>query len=135
MTEQANIIVNPLQEYFAGGSTAYLIGINAYKTLPQLQSPHNDCIGLNDILAQKHGFTTNVLLDPGRQEFLDFLEKLKTTTVPDSRVIFYFAGHGVADGIDGDNVPRGFLLPADAERGKHETYIDMVMVMDVLSGL
>jgi|GEM_PF-6993316 len=135
MPEPVVSTINPLQEYFAGGSLAYIIGINAYQTLPVLKSTHNDCRGLEEVLSQKHGFTTHVLLDAGKNDFLGLLEQLKETVHTDSRVVFYFAGHGIADGMDGDNTPSGFILPADAIRGNHDTYIPMTLVMNVLEQL
>ena len=122
--------------FFTGGSLAYLVGMNSYRFVPALDSPKNDCLGLEQVLQDKHGFKPTHLFDAERQGVLDLLEKIKQECKPDSRVIFYYAGHGIADGADEENErPKGFLLAVDSERGKKETYIEMAHVLEVLVGL
>src|ERR1700749_96343 len=112
--------------FFTGGSLAYLVGMNGYRFVPALDSPKNDCQGLEQVLQDKHGFKTTHLFDAERQGVLDLLEQINRECKPDSRVIFYFAGHGIADGADDEKQrPKGFLLTVDSERGKEGTYIEM----------
>ena len=127
--------IDPLQKEFAGGSLAYLACINNYTNVPPLTSTHEDCDGLKEVLQNRHGFKADILYDPGKQALLDLLQKMQADSKEDSRVIFYFAGHGVADGTDEFDRPRGFLLPADAKRGIDDTYVEMAFVMDVLKNL
>jgi len=123
-------------DFFTGGSLAYLIGINDYRFVPPLASPVNDCLGLKQVLEEKHGFIPKTLFDAEQQEVLNLLEEIKQECKPDSRVIFYFAGHGIADGADDEKQrPKGFLLTVDSERGKKDTYIEMGHVLEVLLDL
>ena len=81
-------------DFFPGASLAYLVGMNAYQFVRQLDSPKNDCLGLEQALQHKHGFKTTTLFDGKRQEVLDLLEKITQQCKSDSRIIFYYAGHG-----------------------------------------
>ena len=123
-------------DFFKGGSLAYLIGMNAYRFVPPLDSPKNDCLGLEQVLQQQHGFKITTLFDATRQAVIDLLDQIKQDCKADSRVIFYYAGHGIADGADDDTQrPKGFLLAVDSERGKEDTYVEMGHVLEVLVGL
>ncbi len=123
-------------DFFTGGSLAYMVGMNGYRFVQPLDSPKHDCLGLVAVLEQMHGFKTTTLFDAERQGVLDLLEQIKQDCKPKSRIIFYYAGHGIADGADEENErPKGFLLAVDSERGKKETYIEMGHVLEVLVGL
>jgi hypothetical protein len=52
---------------------------------------------------------------------------------PDDRVVFYFAGHGIA--VDGDDGPAGYLVPADADPSDPRTLIPMTELQDALQAL
>src|SRR6202008_2368370 len=51
----------------------------------------------------------------------------------DDRVLFYFAGHGIA--LESDEGPKGYLLPQDADRRSTERYLPMVELDGALSAL
>ena len=51
----------------------------------------------------------------------------------DDRVLFYFAGHGIA--ADGDDGPAGYLVPADADPTDLKTLIPMAELQDALQAL
>ena len=51
----------------------------------------------------------------------------------DDRVLFYFAGHGIA--ADGDDGPAGYLVPADADPHDLKTFIPMAELQDALQAL
>ena len=138
-------------EEFAGGSYAYFIGISHYTNegIPQLASPANDIESLQAVLQQKHGFKVipvllpkgnapakslpNPLLDSTRQDLLDFVKNIRCEE--DSRLIVYFACHGVAESITEGGNPEGFLLPSDAQLSVHSSYISMSEIHAVLSAL
>ena len=46
------------------------------------------------------------------------------------RLIFYFAGHGIA--LNGDDGPEGFLIPQDAKLGDTSSYLPMVRLQKAL---
>ncbi|NEP35876.1 caspase family protein, partial [Moorena sp. SIO3B2] len=49
------------------------------------------------------------------------------------RLLFYFAGHGVA--LNGDDGPAGYLIPQDALLGDTNSYLPMTKLHDALSQL
>ncbi|NEQ58914.1 MAG: hypothetical protein F6K53_16555, partial [Moorea sp. SIO4A1] len=49
------------------------------------------------------------------------------------RLLFYFAGHGVA--LNGDDGPAGYLIPQDAKLGDTNSYLPMTKLHDALSQL
>ena len=115
-------------------SVAVVIGIDHYRNgIPELRTAANDARRMGELLHTQHGYELIALLDSDAT--LANITTLLTTTLParigsDDRVLFYFAGHGVAR--DGDEGPNGYLLPADATRGDDTTYLDMPLVHDAL---
>ncbi len=118
-------------------SIGVVIGIDQYVDgIPQLRTAVNDARRLGELLAGSHGYQVTALLDADASAAR--LTQLLTVDLPalvqpDDRVLFYFAGHGVAR--DGDEGPNGYLLPADARRGDDSTYLHMPLVHDALLAL
>jgi hypothetical protein len=118
-------------------SIAVVVGINEYgKGIPSLRTAANDARRVAKTLADLHGY--NVIEIIGAEATRDRITKLLTSELParvgpNDRVLFYWAGHGVA--LDGDTGPNGYLLPADAERGNDSTFLNMPLVHDALLAL
>ena len=116
---------------------AFVIGINNYTNgIPQLQTPINDAKKLVEILREKHGYQVWVCLD--ETATLKTLNNLLTTTLPqqvqpDDRLLFYFAGHGVA--LNDDDGPKGYLIPQDAKLGDVQSYLAMTKLQEALTQL
>jgi Caspase domain len=118
-------------------SIAVVIGINTYTNgIPALRTAANDARRLGALLKDAHGYDLTLLVDGDATQAA--LTELFTRTLPgtvteNDRVLFYFAGHGVAR--DGDEGPNGYLLPSDARRGEESTYLHMPLVHDALLAL
>jgi WD40 repeat protein len=116
---------------------AFVIGINNYKNgISPLTTPVNDAKKLVEILREKHGYRVWVCLD--EIAILSNLNQLLEKILPDQvgvndRLLFYFAGHGVA--LNGDNGPAGYLIPQDASLGDTNSYLAMTKLHDALSKL
>ncbi|MBA3923077.1 MAG: caspase family protein, partial [Nostocaceae cyanobacterium] len=116
---------------------AFVIGINNYTNgIPHLQTAVNDAKKLVEILREKHGYQVWVCLD--ETATLKTLNNLLTTTLPqqvqaDDRLLFYFAGHGVA--LNGDDGPEGYLIPQDAKLGDIQSYLAMTKLQEALTQL
>lgn len=108
-------------------SVAVIIGIDAYRDdVPPLRCAVADAKALAKTLQRDHGFETWPLLDAGAtlSRLVAVLrDQLPAALLPDDRVLFYFAGHGVA--LDGDRGPAGYLLPMDARRSSHDRFLSM----------
>lgn len=118
-------------------SIGVVIGIDHYGSgIPELRTAENDARHMGELLATAHGYDVTALLN-GDATQANITTLLKTTLPArvgkDDRVLFYFAGHGVAR--DGDEGPAGYLLPADAKRGDETTYLDMPLIHDALLAL
>ncbi|MGB5712993.1 MAG: caspase family protein, partial [Waterburya sp.] len=65
---------------------------------------------------------------------LRMLEEFLPSQIQSSdRLIFYFAGHGIA--LNGDDGPEGFLIPQDARLGDTRSYLPMVRLQKALNKL
>lgn len=116
---------------------AFIIGINNYKNgISPLKTAVNDAQEIVKILRQKHGYQVWVCLDELAN--LSNLNQLLEKTLPEQvsendRLLFYFAGHGVA--LNGDDDPVGYLIPQDAKQGDINSYLPMTKLHDALSQL
>lgn len=129
-------------------SYAVVIGINDYHSgIPPLRTAVNDAKKIAEILESEHEYT---LISPSKsasgvenKAWLDgdatrknlkaLLETLEKTVGSDDRLLFYFAGHGIA--INSEDGPQGFLIPQDAELGNTKKYLPMSELRTVLAEL
>ncbi|NEO40011.1 MAG: caspase [Moorea sp. SIOASIH] len=113
---------------------AFIIGINNYTNgIYPLNTAVNDAKKLVEILRQKHGYQVWVCLDEiaSLTNFNKFLDKtLPEQVTENDRLLFYFAGHGVA--LNGDDGPAGYLIPQDAKLGDTNSYLSMTKLHDAL---
>src|SRR5262249_22985309 len=117
-------------------SLAFLVGVDRYGNgVPELRSPVADAKELAAVLCQHHGFEAEIIAD--EQATLAgiraLLSGLPSRVGRDDRVLFYFAGHGIA--LESDEGPKGYLLPQDAERRSTERYLPMIELDSALSAL
>ncbi|QHG20510.1 caspase family protein [Nostoc sp. ATCC 53789] len=116
---------------------AFIIGINNYTNgLSSLQNATNDAKKLVEVLRKKHSYQVWVCLDEVAtlKSLKNFLEKtLPQHVTADDRLLFYFAGHGIA--LNGNDGPEGYLIPQDAKLGDTKTYLPMTYLQEYLSDL
>lgn len=117
-------------------SLAVLVAVDRYGNgIPPLRTPVADAEKLAVILSRDHGFETEIIADENatRPHLQAFLADLQDRVGPDDRVLFYFAGHGIA--VDSDKGPEGYLLLQDADRNSTKQYLSMVKLNEALSKL
>lgn len=116
-------------------SHAFIIGINDYEFITPLKTAVNDALGIARRLEEQHGYTVHApLLNGKKAAILQWLTATVPQTVgPEDRVVFYFAGHGIA--LDSEEGPNGYLVPADARPGDSDTLISMNEFHAMLNGL
>ncbi|MDJ0571676.1 MAG: caspase family protein [Pleurocapsa sp. MO_192.B19] len=116
---------------------AIIIGIDNYQHgIPALRTAVNDAKKIAKILGKQHGYKIWGLLDENATlvSFLRLLEESLPNKIQESdRLIFYFAGHGIA--LNGDDGPEGFLIPQDARLGDTSTYLPMARLQKALNKL
>ena len=116
---------------------AVVIGIDRYANgVAPLQSAVSDVSVIARQLQQDHHYQVLSLID--QQATLANLQHLLAVTLPqqvkpNSRLLFYFAGHGIA--LNGDDGPEGYLIPQDARVGDTRRYLSMPVLQAALSEL
>jgi len=117
-------------------SLAVVIGINAYQPgIPPLQTARADAEGLARLLTERHGYQVELLVDQvTAPQLLDLLQReLPQRVGPDDRLLFYFAGHGLA--LPGEDGPAGYLLLQDADAANPASFLPMQQLHDALAQL
>lgn len=119
-------------------SLAIVIGINQYGNgISLLKTAVNDAKAVARILEQEHKYD-KVWLLLNEQASLERLQQileqeLSEQVQPNDRLLFYFAGHGIA--LNGEDGPEGFLIPQDAKLGDTKSYLPMSKLQASLSQL
>ena len=127
-------------------SLAVVIGINQYqKGIHPLKTAKPDAVKFARLLKRTYEYT---LVHPtlGKRPILDkdaSLKKLRSlleVTLPnkikptkDDRLLFYFAGHGIA--LNGEQGPEGYLIPSDADLNDYNSLLSMRELHDRLAAL
>lgn len=121
---------------------AVIIGIDDYQNgIHPLSTPVNDATVLADLLKTEYEYQEMVcLFPPYKEATLENINELLTETLPNQirptegdRLLFYFAGHGIAR--NSEDGPAGYLIPQDAQLGKLETFLPMRDLNAALSQL
>jgi hypothetical protein len=116
-------------------SHAVVVGISEYGAgFSRLRNASHDAEAVAARLGLQ-GYEVHRLVDREATSagLLALLEALPPSVEPVDRVVFYFAGHGVA--MNGDEGPEGFLIPADAQLQRIESYFKMRDLNRSLSAL
>jgi hypothetical protein len=83
-----------LGDVFFGRSHALLIGNNAYRLLPQLETAVNDVRAIAAVLDRHYGFSVTVLENATRTEIIDSLSAITSSLTARDNLLVYYAGHG-----------------------------------------
>ncbi|MBL8704152.1 MAG: caspase family protein [Rhodospirillales bacterium] len=98
---------------------ALVIGNNAYRDLPQLETAVNDARAVARLLRQAYGYDVTLLENATRSGVLGALAKFRQTLTAGDNLLIYYAGHGHVDkGVD-----LGYWLPVDAEKDNPSNWI------------
>jgi WD40 repeat protein len=121
---------------------AVVVGINDYQNgVPALGTARQDAEAIARILQDDYQYQVTLMTDttstpPTLQDLRQVLEinlpNIIQTANP-SRLLFYFAGHGIA--LNGEDGPQGYLIPSDAKLGDVSTYLPMQQMEAALSKL
>ena len=125
---------------------AVVIGINNYQNgIDKLNTAVPDAVAIAEILQNIYNyelihpdFSSGVMVNQYATK--DKLKTLLTAILPNKikptksdRLIFYFAGHGIARNTDDE--PQGFLVPQDANMKRQDSLLRMSDVHDWLAEL
>ncbi len=106
---------------------AVVIGINDYRNgISALGTARQDAEAIAKILEDEYQYQVHLITES--QATAQSLKHWLETDLPEtikaanpSRLLFYFAGHGIA--LNGDDGPQGYLIPQDAKLGDAATYL------------
>jgi len=119
-------------------SYAFVVGINAYEHITKLKTARQDALDLSKLFTEVHLYDeVHTLIDEQAtvKGMRDFLKQMgEKVSQKDDRVVFYFAGHGIAR--DSADDPKGYLVPADFDPDRQqETLFDMQELQQALHAL
>lgn len=109
---------------------AVVIGNNSYRDTagyPTLKSANGDATAVSNVLRDRYGYQTTLLLDAGRLEMLSALNDMREKLKPEDNLLVYYAGHGELAG------PQGYWIPVDASAGNSKTWISNAQISDILN--
>jgi hypothetical protein len=98
---------------------ALVIGNNAYRALPQLETAVNDARAVARLLGQAYGYQVTLLENATRSDVLRALAKFRQTLKASDNLLIYYAGHGYVD----KGVELGYWLPVDADKDNPSNWI------------
>ncbi|MBN3878082.1 caspase family protein [Nostoc sp. JL23] len=148
-----------MSQYNFHRNFAVIIGINNYpNSIGELKTAVPDAVKLAEIIKNQHvtlqaqyqaqnKYEVELLLNQSasfsqlKQLIQDFkvgqipLNNEKVTVTKNHRLLFYFAGHGIAkDALETQEGPVGYLIPQDASNDS-STWISMQELHDALNAL
>ncbi len=90
---------------------ALVIGNQAYRQLPSLKTSVNDARAVEEILRNRYGYTTTLLINASRHQVMTALNEFRKILTEKDNLLIYYAGHGEIDKTD----QSAYWLPTDAE--------------------
>ena len=112
---------------------ALIIGLESYKFWETLQSPREDAREIADLLSNRYGFDTTLLLDASGAEILSAINDLRDRVGPEDNVLLYFAGHGQLLRPETSQLMRGYWLPVNAELDRTTYWVSNSAINDYLA--
>jgi hypothetical protein len=114
-----------------GNYHALVIGNNAYQAsadYPALKSAVNDATAVAQLLRNRYGYKTELLLNATRFDILSALNGMRENLTANDNLLVYYAGHGEL-GADGQ---QGYWIPVDGQAGVTSTWISNGSISEIL---
>jgi uncharacterized protein len=99
---------------------ALVIGNQNYQSIESLQTPKYDATRAARILADKYGFTVQILEDANDITMLKAINDLNAVLKPEDNVLIYYAGHGAR--LRSGATENGYWLPVNADAPPKDTF-------------
>lgn len=110
---------------------ALVIGNNAYRHLPKLDTAINDAKAVADMLKSAYGFEVKLMTDATRADIVEILDDYRAKLKDQDNLLIYYAGHGWLD----KEADKGFWLPVDAKEDKRTQWVSNDTLRDALRAL
>jgi hypothetical protein len=98
---------------------ALIIGNNNYRYLRKLQTAIKDAQAVENLLKNRFGFRTTLLIDVGRDEIIRSINNFRRKLKNNDNFLIYYAGHGEFD----KTANKAYWLPVDARRDDDTEWI------------
>jgi hypothetical protein len=108
------------------GYYALVIGNDKYENMPSLASAVNDARAIEQVLKDRYGFKTRLLINATRADILTALNDFRQSLRERDSFLIYYAGHGELN----DRSLLGYWLPVNAKRDDTTEWISDRMVTD-----
>jgi predicted kinase len=99
---------------------AIVIGNQDYQSMEDLETPKYDAARAARILADKYGFTVQILEDANDITMLKAINDLNAVLKPEDNVLIYYAGHGSR--LHSGKAESGYWLPVNADAPPKDTF-------------
>ena len=109
---------------------ALIIGNDNYQFVPRLKTAVADARAVQDLLKQRFGFETTLLLNATRDQIVSALNVYRRTLAPDSSLLIYYAGHGYND----TRVDKAYWWPVDARPDDNTNWIGAEVITTNIKG-
>jgi hypothetical protein len=86
--------------------------------LSALKSAASDATAVSNVLRDRYGYQTTLLLNASRLEMLSALNDMREKLGANDNLLIYYAGHGELDGRQG-------LLGAERRRRRQQQDLDL----------
>lgn len=100
---------------------AIVIGNQNYQSIDNLATPRYDAERAARILADKYGFTVQILEDANDITMLKTINDMNSVLKPEDNLLIYYAGHG-ARLSNGGKAESGYWLPVNADAPPKDTF-------------
>jgi Caspase domain/Sel1 repeat len=114
-----------------GKYQALIIANKQYTYWPRLATPELDAKVAAEVLREKYGFKTTVLLNATRYDILRALNEARKELTEKDNFLIYYAGHGMLD----DKIGRGYWIPTDGEIDSNANWISTIAITDVIGAI
>lgn len=114
-----------------GNYHALVVGNNNYQAgsaYPPLQSAVNDATAVSQVLRDRYGYKTKLLLNATRFDILSALNEMRENLTAQDNLLIYYAGHGE---ISAD-AKQGYWIPIDGQANVPTTWISNGAISEIL---
>ncbi len=108
---------------------AVIIGNNTYRDAqyPSLKSAVSDATAVSNVLKNRYGYQTTLVLNASRLEMLTALSDMRAKLKPEDNLLVYYAGHGELSGA------TGYWVPTDGAANNSKSWISNAAISDILN--
>jgi hypothetical protein len=110
---------------------ALVIGNVAYRHWPSLKTAEVDARKTAELLRQRYGFKTRLLINATRYDVLQALNELRNELTEEDNLLIYYAGHGYLD----EKINRAYWIPVDGALDSNADWITTVAITDLVGAI